>query len=118
MAMGIGAITAVKWSGPGIQANAPDVATITRPGYAGTALLIGAAHPLPIDVETVTIAADDADEQAATAAIRALVGTVTTAEDHRGVTTSDCAVLGAVVASTVWSTKGWLITTRWQLLIG
>jgi hypothetical protein len=118
MTMGIGSIAITTWRGPGIQDAAPDVAIVSRPGYTGAALVIGAAKPVQLEIETVSVAADDAAEDVIVSAARALVGTVTTAEDHRGITTSDCAVLSAIAAQSQWSSLGWLVTIRWQLLIG
>jgi len=111
----IGSLTFQTWRGVP-QGQAPEVAAITRPGVNGALLLVGAYHPQEQEVETI-IVTTSALASAAWGAANAMVGTVVSSTDPYGTTWNRTAVLSVRHEQLTPTTAGWMLRTRWRLLL-
>lgn len=111
----IGSLSFTTWRGVP-QAQAPEVAAITRPGVNGALLLVGAYHPQEQEVETLFISSS-ALCASAWGTANAMVGTVVSSTDPYGTTWNRTAVLSVRHEQLTPTTAGWMLRTRWRLLL-
>lgn len=112
----IGSLTVDTWRGVPQQAL-PETVAITRPGVAGTLLLVGASHQQEQEIETI-ILGTSGECSAAWGAANAMAGTVVSATDNYGSTWDRTAVQGLRHEELRPTTAGWMLRTRWRLLLG
>lgn len=115
MALAIGALNPTSWRGT-LQGPRKNVETFTRPGVAGSGLVVDAARAPECEVETDYLGTlANCNVFRTTAEL--MVGTVVACTDQWGTSWSDVAVIAveSQITATTGSAAG-VCRTRWRLI--
>jgi hypothetical protein len=115
MALAIGSLSPNAWRGT-LQGPRKTVETFTRPGVAGSGLVVDAARAPEVEIETDFLGSL-ADCQTFRTTAELMVGTVVSCSDQWGASWDDVAVIA--VESQITATAGTyagVCRTRWRLI--